>query len=150
MNKTDYREISETLKAVIQDVPYTMTNLANASALLNEKLDGINWVGFYTIKDDQLVLGPFQGKVACTMIRFGRGVCGTAAEKDCTLVVPDVHKFDGHIACDSSSNSEIVIPMHRKGRVFGVLDIDSPLFDRFSDEDRQGLEEFVRVLENVL
>lgn len=150
MNKTDYREISETLKAVIQDVPYTMTNLANASALLNEKLDGINWVGFYTIKDDQLVLGPFQGKVACTMIRFGRGVCGTAAEKDCTLVVPDVHKFDGHIACDSASNSEIVIPMHRKGRVFGVLDIDSPLFDRFSDEDRQGLEEFVRVLENVL
>ena len=150
MNKTDYREISETLKAVIQDVPYTMTNLANASALLNEKLDGINWVGFYTIKDDQLVLGPFQGKVACTMIRFGRGVCGTAAEKDCTLVVPDVHKFDGHIACDSSSNSEIVIPMHRKGRVFGVLDIDSPLFDRFSDEDRQGLEEFVRVLESVL
>lgn len=150
MNKADYREISETLKAVIQDVPYTMTNLANASALLNEKLDGINWVGFYTIKDDQLVLGPFQGKVACTMIRFGRGVCGTAAEKDCTLVVPDVHKFDGHIACDSASNSEIVIPMHRKGRVFGVLDIDSPLFDRFSDEDRQGLEEFVRVLENVL
>lgn len=150
MNKTDYREISETLKAVIQDVPYTMTNLANASALLNEKLDGINWVGFYTIKDDQLVLGPFQGKVACTTIRFGRGVCGTAAEKDCTLVVPDVHKFDGHIACDSASNSEIVIPMHRKGRVFGVLDIDSPLFDRFSDEDRQGLEEFVRVLENVL
>ena len=150
MNKTDYREINETLESLIRDVPYTMTNLANASALLNEKLEGINWVGFYTIKDDRLVLGPFQGKVACTMINFGRGVCGTAVEKDCTLVVPDVHKFDGHIACDSASNSEIVIPMHRKGRVFGVLDIDSPLFDRFSDEDRQGLEEFVRILENVL
>ena len=150
MNKTDYREINETLESLIRDVPYTMTNLANASALLNEKLEGINWVGFYTIKDDRLVLGPFQGKVACTMINFGRGVCGTAVEKDCTLVVPDVHKFVGHIACDSASNSEIVIPMHRKGRVFGVLDIDSPLFDRFSDEDRQGLEEFVRILENAL
>jgi len=150
MKKTDYKEINETLKAVIQDVPYTMTNLANASALLNEKLEGINWVGFYTVKDGRLVLGPFQGKVACTMISFGRGVCGTAVQKDCTLVVPDVHRFDGHIACDSASNSEIVIPMHRKGRVFGVLDIDSPQFNRFSEEDRQGLEEFVHILESVL
>ena len=150
MNKTDYKEINETLKALVKDVPYTMTNLANASALLNEKLEGINWVGFYTIKDDQLVLGPFQGKVACTMIAFGRGVCGTAVQMDSTQVVPDVHQFKGHIACDSASNSEIVIPMHRKGRVFGVLDIDSPLFNRFSEEDREGLEEFVRILESVL
>ena len=150
MNKTDYKEINETLKALVKDVPYTMTNLANASALLNEKLEGINWVGFYTIKDDQLVLGPFQGKVACTMIAFGRGVCGTAVQMDSTQVVPDVHQFKGHIACDSASNSEIVIPMHRKGRVFGVLDIDSPLFNRFSEEDREGLEEFVRILESVI
>ncbi len=150
MNKADYKEINETLKALVKDVPYTMTNLANASALLNEKLDGINWVGFYTIKDDQLVLGPFQGKVACTMIGFGRGVCGTAVQMNSTQVVPDVHQFKGHIACDSASNSEIVIPMHRKGRVFGVLDIDSPLFNRFSEEDKEGLEEFVRILESVL
>ena len=150
MSKTDYKEINETLKALVKDVPYTMTNLANASALLNEKLDGINWVGFYTVKDDQLVLGPFQGKVACTMIAFGRGVCGTAVQTDSTQVVPDVHQFKGHIACDSASNSEIVIPIHRKGRTFGVLDIDSPLFNRFSEEDRAGLEEFVRILESVL
>jgi GAF domain-containing protein len=150
MNKTDYKDINETLKAVVKDVPYTMTNLANASALLNEKLDGINWVGFYTVKDKQLVLGPFQGKVACTMIAFGRGVCGTAAQTDSTQLVPDVHQFKGHIACDSASNSEIVVPIHRNGEVFGVLDIDSPLFDRFSEEDRIGLEEFVRILESVI
>ena len=147
---TDYSEINAMLASIIEDVPYTMTNLANASALLNEKLDGINWVGFYTIKDGRLVLGPFQGKVACTIIPMGKGVCGTAAEKDSTQVVPDVHKFAGHIACDSASNSEIVIPMHRGGAVFGVLDIDSPLFSRFDENDRKGLEEFVRILEKSL
>ena len=147
---TDYSEINAMLASIIEDVPYTMTNLANASALLNEKLDGINWVGFYTIKDGRLVLGPFQGKVACTIIPMGKGVCGTAAEKDSTQVVPDVHKFAGHIACDSASNSEIVIPMHRGGAVFGVLDIDSPLFNRFDENDRKGLEEFVRILEKSL
>ena len=147
---TDYSEINAMLASIIEGIPYTMTNLANASALLNEKLDGINWVGFYTIKDGRLVLGPFQGKVACTIIPMGKGVCGTAAEKDSTQVVPDVHKFAGHIACDSASNSEIVIPMHRGGAVFGVLDIDSPLFNRFDENDRKGLEEFVRILEKSL
>ena len=147
---TDYNEINAMLASIIEGIPYTMTNLANASALLNEKLDGINWVGFYTIKDGRLVLGPFQGKVACTIIPMGKGVCGTAAEKDSTQVVPDVHKFAGHIACDSASNSEIVIPMHRSGTVFGVLDIDSPLFSRFDENDRIGLEEFVRILEKSL
>ncbi|MBR5668262.1 MAG: GAF domain-containing protein [Spirochaetales bacterium] len=147
---TDYSEINAMLASIIEGIPYTMTNLANASALLNEKLDGINWVGFYTIKDGRLVLGPFQGKVACTIIPMGKGVCGTAAEKDSTQVVPDVHKFAGHIACDSASNSEIVIPMHRSGTVFGVLDIDSPLFSRFDENDRKGLEEFVRILEKSL
>ena len=147
---TDYNEINAMLASIIEGIPYTMTNLANASALLNEKLDGINWVGFYTIKDGRLVLGPFQGKVACTIIPMGKGVCGTAAEKDSTQVVPDVHKFAGHIACDSASNSEIVIPMHRSGTVFGVLDIDSPLFSRFDENDRKGLEEFVRILEKSL
>lgn len=147
---TDYSEINAMLASIIEGIPYTMTNLANASALLNEKLDGINWVGFYTIKDGKLVLGPFQGKVACTIIPMGKGVCGTAAATDSTQLVPDVHKFPGHIACDSASNSEIVIPMHRSGEVFGVLDIDSPLFNRFDENDKAGLEEFARILEKSL
>lgn len=150
MEKIDYRLMGQMLKSITEGVPYTMTNLANASALLNENLRDINWVGFYTIKEERLVLGPFQGKVACTIIPMGRGVCGTAAATDSTQLVPDVHKFAGHIACDSASNSEIVIPMHRNGEVFGVLDIDSPLFDRFSEEDRQGLESFVKILEEVI
>lgn len=150
MEKTDYRLMGQMLASITEGVPYTMTNLANASALLNENLRDINWVGFYTIKEGRLVLGPFQGKVACTVIPMGRGVCGTAAATDSTQLVPDVHKFAGHIACDSASNSEIVIPMHRNGEVFGVLDIDSPLFDRFSEEDRQGLESFVKILEEVI
>ncbi|MBQ7281560.1 MAG: GAF domain-containing protein, partial [Spirochaetales bacterium] len=102
------------------------------------------------IKDSKLVLGPFQGKVACTIIQIGKGVCGTAVATDSTQLVPDVHKFPGHIACDSASNSEIVIPMHRHGELFGVLDIDSPVFGRFSEEDRNGLEAFVRILEGAI
>ena len=147
---TNYEEINGMLSSIISDVPYTMTNLANASALLFEKLADINWAGFYTIKDGKLVLGPFQGKVACTMIPLGKGVCGTAAAEDRTQLVPDVHQFNGHIACDSASNSEIVIPMHRNGEVFGVLDIDSPLFDRFDDNDKVGLEAFVKILEKAI
>ena len=147
MFETDYAQINGMLESIIEGVPYTMTNLANASALLFEKVEGINWAGFYTVKDGRLVLGPFQGKVACTIIPMGKGVCGTAAAEDRTVVVPDVHKFSGHIACDSASNSEIVIPIHRRGELFGVLDIDSPLFDRFGEDDRLGLEDFVRILE---
>ena len=143
----NYNEINSMLEALTDGVPYTMTNLANASALLNEKLEDINWAGFYTMKEGRLVLGPFQGKVACTIIPLGKGVCGTAAAQDRTLLVDNVHTFAGHIACDSASNSEIVVPMHRNGEVFGVLDIDSPLFSRFTEEDRKGLEQFVRILE---
>lgn len=150
MFETDYAQINGMLESIIEDVPYTMTNLANASALLFEKVEGINWAGFYTVKDGRLVLGPFQGKVACTIIPMGKGVCGTAAAEDRTVVVPDVHKFSGHIACDSASNSEIVIPIHRRGELFGVLDIDSPLFDRFGEDDRLGLEDFVRILEQEI
>ena len=150
MGKTDYNELNAMLASITEGVPYTMTNLANASALLNSSLRDINWVGFYTIKDNQLVLGPFQGKVACTIIQMGKGVCGTVAATDSTQLVPDVHKFHGHIACDSASNSEIVIPMHRNGEVFGVLDIDSPVFDRFTEEDKKGLESFVKILEEVI
>ena len=124
--------------------------LSNASALLYETLDGINWAGFYLLRDGQLVLGPFQGKVACIHIPIGKGVCGTAVEQDRTLVVPNVHDFPGHIACDSASNSEIVIPLQKNSSIFGVLDIDSPLFDRFSDEDREGLEAFAHALEQVI
>ena len=150
MEKTDYRTLGRMLASITENVPYTMTNLANASALLNEQLRDINWVGFYTVKDGKLVLGPFQGNVACTIIPMGRGVCGTAAATDSTQLVPDVHMFSGHIACDSASNSEIVIPIHRNGEVFGVLDIDSPLFGRFSEEDRKGLESIVKILEEVI
>jgi GAF domain-containing protein len=146
---TNYEEINAMLGSIVSDVPYTMTNLANASALLFEKLEGINWAGFYTIKDGRLVLGPFQGKVACTIIPIGKGVCGTAVAEDRTQVVPDVHKFPGHIACDSASNSEIVVPLRKDGQIFGVLDIDSPSFARFTEEDRKGLENFAKIIESV-
>ena len=123
---------------------------SSTSALLNDSLRDINWVGFYLVKDDNLLLGPFQGKVACVNIEKGKGVCGTAYEKDETIVVDDVHKFEGHIACDSASNSEIVIPIHSDNEVIGVLDIDSPIFSRFTEEDRSGLEAFVSVLEKII
>lgn len=150
MIKTNYDELNSQLKSIILDVPYTMTNLANASALLFEKIPNINWAGFYTIKDNKLVLGPFQGKIACTIIPIGKGVCGTAAATDNTQVVPDVHKFPGHIACDSASKSEIVIPIHRNGKVFGVMDIDSPMLNRFTEDDKIGLEDFASTLEASL
>ena len=138
------------VRALVEGVPYVSANLANVSALIWERFDDINWAGFYEMKDGKLVLSSFQGKVACVEIKIGRGVCGTAVERDETLVVPDVHKFPTHIACDSASNSEIVIPIHRGGEIFGVLDIDSPSFDRFSEEDRIELEAAVKVLEEFL
>ena len=147
---TDYVFLSEALRALISGVPHKIANLANASALIWDTLPGLNWAGFYFIEDGKLVLGPFQGKPACIEIPLGSGVCGTAAKEDRTLVVPNVHEFPGHIACDCASNSEIVIPIHKAGRVIGVLDIDSPQFDRFSEEDRLGLEAVVRVLDEEL
>ena len=127
-----------------------MPVLANAGAILYEGMDDLNWSGFYLVEDDHLILGPFQGKFACVRIEKGKGVCGTAMEKDETQVVADVHKFPGHIACDSASNSEIVIPLHSKGKVVAVMDIDSPVFDRFSREDEEGLSEFARTLEEIV
>ena len=124
--------------------------LSNASALLYDALPDLNWAGFYLMRDGRLVLGPFQGKTACIHIALGRGVCGTAVAQDRTQRVPDVHRFPGHIACDSASNSEIVIPLRQNGQVIGVLDIDSPLPDRFSEADQQGLEQFCRALEEML
>lgn len=135
------------LEALVSGVPHPTANLANASALLWSSLDRLNWAGFYIAEGDMLVLGPFQGKPACIEIPFGRGVCGTAAKSDSTVLVPNVHEFPGHIACDCASNSEIVVPLRRNGEVIGVLDIDSPVFSRFDDSDKAGLEEFCRVLE---
>ena len=150
MRKTDYTLLREQLTALTAGVPHLTANLANASALLWQELDGINWAGFYLAEGDLLVLGPFQGKPACIEIPFGKGVCGSAAQADSTFVVDDVHTFPGHIACDGASNSEIVIPLHAGGKVIGVLDIDSPLFSRFTSEDRLGLEQFAAALEKKL
>lgn len=145
-----YPLLKEQLQSLVMGVPYSVANLANASALLNQALRDINWVGFYLCQDGKLVLGPFQGKTACIEIPFGRGVCGTAVAKDETQLVYDVHQFPGHIACDSASNSEIVIPLHKDGAVAAVLDIDSPLVGRFTEADKTGLELLVPVLESIL
>ena len=144
---TDYRTMNLQLRELIANVPYPIANLANASALLFHTLDRLNWAGFYLVEGDALILGPFQGKPACIKIPKGRGVCGTAWEKNETVRVENVHEFAGHIACDGASNSEIVIPIRRNGEIYGVLDLDSPEFNRFSKEDQEGLEEFVRILE---
>ena len=144
---TDYPELHAQLAALTDSVPHPIANLANASALLYQSLDNLNWAGFYLMENGQLVLGPFQGKTACIEIPVGRGVCGTAVERGETILVKNVHEFPGHIACDSASNSEIVVPMYKNGEIVGVLDIDSPLLGRFTEDDRTGLEEFVRILE---
>ena len=142
----DYTVVCRQLLGLIKDVPHTVSNLANASALLWQTLTDINWVGFYILEGDCLILGPFQGKPACIEIPIGRGVCGTAAERKETVLVPNVHKFPGHIACDGASNSEIVIPIFSGSELIGVLDIDSPLYNRFAESDREGLEAFVKIL----
>lgn len=146
----DYALLAAQLQALTDDVPYEIANLSNASALLWEQLPDINWAGFYKMEGGILVLYPFQGKPACIRIPVGRGVCGTAVAKDAVQLVYDVHQFPGHIACDCASNSEIVLPIHVKGEIWGVLDIDSPSIGRFTEEDRDGLQKFVDVLETVL
>ncbi|WP_201711288.1 GAF domain-containing protein [Dolosigranulum pigrum] len=140
------------LRALIQDESNLIANLSNVSALLNAHFDQINWVGFYLWDDQEqeLVLGPFQGKVACNRIPMGRGVCGSALQQQQTLIVPDVHAFDGHIACDSASRSEIVVPIIIDGHPFGVLDIDAPVTDRFTSEDQAFLEACIDELKNVI
>ena len=148
--KVDYDTLAAQLAALTEDIPYEIANLSNASALLWEHLHDINWAGFYKMVDGILVLYPFQGKPACIRIPVGRGVCGTAVAEDKTQLVYDVHQFPGHIACDSASNSEIVIPIHVNGEIWGVLDIDSPFIGRFTEEDQTGLQQFVDVLEKIL
>ena len=147
---TDYKLLAEQLKSLAEDEPKYIPVLSNASALINENLDDLNWAGFYLMDNGSLLLGPFQGKVACIRIALGKGVCGTATQNDETLLVPNVHDFPGHIACDSASNSEIVVPIHKDGKVVGVLDIDSPSLNRFSQADKEGLELFVKTLEEVI
>lgn len=148
--KVDYCLLSQQLFTLLQDVPYEVANLANASALLWQALPDINWLGFYRLESGKLILGPFQGKPACVEIQMGRGVCGTAASEDQALLVPDVHAFPGHIACDRASRSEIVLPIHKNGMIYGVLDIDSPIVGRFDREDQEGLEKIISILEKAL
>ena len=145
---TDYDLLLRQADALLTG--HRIADLANVSALLFSSLADINWAGFYLLEGDTLVLGPFQGKAACVEIPCGKGVCGTAAKEDRTIAVPDVHRFPGHIACDSASRSEIVVPLHNGGRVISVLDIDSPCLSRFAEADREGLEQLVKLLEEKL
>ncbi len=138
------------LEALIKDEKNKIANLANISAFLNQILDKINWVGFYLMENGELILGPFQGKVACVHIPVGKGVCGSAVKERKTQLVKNVHEFPGHIACDGASNSEIVVPIFKDNEVIGVLDIDSPIFERFDENDQDFLEKAVKIIENYV
>lgn len=146
----NYELVQKQLSALIEDETNRIANLSNAAALLNQFLDEINWVGFYLYEEGQLILGPFQGLPACVRIPMGKGVCGTSAATEKTLRIEDVHQFPGHIACDAASRSEIVIPLMKDGKLIGVLDIDSPVTDRFDEIDQQGLEKFAEILSRHL
>ena len=150
MNNMESNDIIRQLQALTDGVDNVISNLANASALIFQTLPELNWAGFYIKNGDKLELGPFQGKVACTVIPMGKGVCGYAAVRGETVVVPDVHLFEGHIACDGASRSEIVIPLYRGSEVYGVLDIDSPVADRFTEDDKIILEQICRHIEKFI
>ena len=147
---TDYQTLCGKLSALMDGVPHRIANLANASALLYAELEDLNWAGFYFLEGGKLVLGPFQGKPACIEIEVGKGVCGTAVQEERSQLVPDVHLFPGHIACDSASNSEIVVPLWVNGTIVGVLDIDSPWPGRFTAEDQAGLEQAAGIIAQML
>lgn len=146
----DYQLLIKQLDALMTGETDEIVILANSSALLNQFLDNVNWVGFYLWKNDQLILGPFQGLPACTTIAIGKGVCGTAAAERKTQLVANVEAFPGHIACDAASKSEIVIPIIMDDKIYGVLDIDSPIYDRFDEIDQKYLEEFIEHLKTFL
>ncbi|MCE5089935.1 GAF domain-containing protein [Staphylococcus devriesei] len=150
INETNYTLIEKQLASLIEGETNLIAILSNTSALLNDNLTQINWVGFYLIDNNELILGPFQGHPACVHIAIGKGVCGTAVSEDKTQLVEDVHTFPGHIACDANSKSEIVVPIHVNGEIIGVLDIDAPIKGRFNKKDAQGLQAIVSVLENQL
>ena len=147
---TDYETLIAQADALTNGVPHRIANLANVSALIFETLEDLNWAGFYLLEGETLVLGPFQGKPACIEIPVSRGVCGAAVREDRSQLVPDVHAFSGHIACDCASRSELVVPLHKDGGVFGVLDLDSPILSRFTEADREGMERLARRLEQNL
>ena len=146
ISAVDYLQLSEQLAGLISDESDRIANLANCTALLWQELGNVNWLGFYLLKRNKLVLGPFQGKPACSRIDMGKGVCGTAAQMLKTIIVADVHQFPGHIACDAASQSEIVLPVISEGKLIAVLDIDSPEVDRFDHHDQQGLELILQTL----
>ncbi|MDW2276201.1 MULTISPECIES: GAF domain-containing protein [unclassified Vibrio] len=150
MNLEQYQRLTKQAVALIESEPDFIANLANLSSLLFMELDDLNWAGFYLTKGEELILGPFQGKTACVRIPMGRGVCGTAAQTNTIQRVYDVHEFEGHIACDAASNSEIVIPFSINGKVVGVLDIDSPSIGRFNETDEEGLTHFMVEVEKLL
>lgn len=145
-----YSELVSQLQALTEGVPYLTANLANAAALLWQTLPDINWAGFYQLHKNQLILGPFQGKPACIQIPVGKGVCGSAVAENRIQRVENVHDFPGHIACDSASNSEIVLPLYCRGEIWGVLDIDSPVLNRFSSEDEAGLMAISTVISEII
>lgn len=145
-----YQLLIKQAEALLEGEKDTVANLANASALLNQFLPDVNWVGFYILKNNELVLGPFQGLPACVRIMPGKGVCGTAITEKRTMRIVDVHQFPGHIACDAASQSEIVIPLYKKGEIYGVLDIDSPKVDRFNELDQKNLEKFAAIIEKYI
>ena len=145
-----YRLLNQQAQALIEQETDLIANMANLSALLFNQMPDLNWAGFYIMRDGELVLGPFQGQVACVRIPVGKGVCGTAVATGQVQLVKDVHEFPGHIACDAASNSEIVLPLRHKGDIIAVLDIDSPSLARFDAEDQQGLEQFIAILEQHL
>ena len=147
---TDYKLLAAQIRSLAEDEPNYIPVMSNASALLYENMEDLNWAGFYIMNKGSLMLGPFQGKVACIRIELGKGVCGTAAQSNETQLVKDVHQFPGHIACDCASNSEIVVPIHSDGKVVAVLDIDSPSLSRFDENDKEGLEQFVKALEETV
>ena len=147
---TNYNLIIKQTEALAEESSDIIPVMANVSALLFHSMENVNWAGFYLVNDGALLLGPFQGKVACVRIKKGRGVCGTAWAKDEILLVPDVHAFPGHIACDSESRSEIVLPIHSGGEVIAVLDIDSPIEARFGEDDAVGLAELVKTIERII
>ena len=150
IKETNYNLLGKQLASLIEDETNLIAILSNTSALLNDNLDQINWVGFYLIENNELILGPFQGHPACMHISIGKGVCGTAVANNQTQLVDDVNTFPGHIACDANSKSEIVVPIHVDNEIIGVLDIDAPITQRFSKGDQQGLEEIVSILEHQL
>ncbi|WP_202809343.1 GAF domain-containing protein [Staphylococcus equorum] len=150
VKETNYDLLQKQVASLIEDESNLIAILSNVSALLNDSLDQINWVGFYLIENNELILGPFQGHPACVHIAIGKGVCGTAVETNESQLVEDVNAFPGHIACDANSKSEIVVPIHKDNQIIGVLDVDAPITNRFSDTDKIALEEIVKVLEQQI